>query len=198
MFTGIVETTGNMLSLQRRRKRSVLRIGIPLRMRKGLGKGESLAVNGVCLTVRTLGKSWVECDLLGETLRRTNLGEIATGSRVNLERCLKALGRVGGHFVTGHVDTTGKVLQAMQRGADRILTVGYPERFSKYLVQKGSIAIDGVSLTIVQARKGYFTVHLIPHTLKTTTLGAYRVGAKLNLEFDIMAKYLLSWFLVKG
>ena len=193
MFTGIVEQRGKVLALRRARKGAVLALGISAGLRRVLRVGESLAVDGVCLTVRARTKSGVECDLLEETLKRTHLGEIFEGADVNLERCLKVGDRFGGHFVTGHVDAVGKVLRMTQRGADRILTVGYPGRFAKYLVEKGSIALDGVSLTVVDAGARAFSVHLIPHTRKATTLGQCKVGDLLNVEFDIVAKYLCKW-----
>ncbi len=193
MFTGIVEQQGKVVSLVRKSKKSVLRIAVPMRLRKGLHRGDSVSVNGVCLTVRSCANAWIESDLLRETLRRSNLADVACGSLVNLERCLKVTSRVGGHFLTGHVDATGKVLGIVQRGVDRIITLGYPACFSKYLVEKGSIGVDGVSLTVVKATPKLFTVHLIAHTLSNTTLGHCKTGDKVNLEFDIMAKYLWKW-----
>ncbi len=191
MFTGIAESGGKVLALQKTGKSSVLRVEISSPLRRGMKIGESIAVNGVCLTVRSFRKTQVECDLLDETLRRTNLGGCGPGCVVNLERSLRMGDRIGGHFLSGHVDVTGKVITARRRGADTVLKIAYPQkRFGKFLVEKGSIGIDGVSLTVVDIKKDAFTVHLIGHTLSATNLGDRKAGDRVNLEFDMLAKYL--------
>ncbi len=195
MFTGIIEAKAKatLLKGNGKAKSFSLRLQLPSAMRKSLKKGDSVAVNGVCLTARSLGSDWVGCDLLQETLRSSNLGDFADGGLVNVESSLKAGRKIGGHFLTGHVDVTGCVDRIQRRGQDRILTVSFPLKFGKYLVSKGSVAMDGVSLTVMSAGVGNFAVHLIPHTLRATTLGSKKAGDRVNLEFDILAKYLWKW-----
>lgn len=189
MFTGIVEKLGEVVSLTPTDtgKRMVVRVG-------GLGPlpvGASIAVNGVCLTAVDPVDDTLSLDVVPETLNRTNLGDLTTGSRVNLERPMRADGRFDGHIVQGHVDGTGTVLGMSQDDdGSVILEVAVDTKILGYLVQKGSIAVDGVSLTVAAMDDGSFSVALIPHTLEVTTLGLREKGDRVNLEVDVLAKYV--------
>lgn len=187
MFTGLVESIGRVRSLDRRGDAARLTLETPLAA--GLSLGESLAVNGCCLTVTSTEGDSACFDLLGETLARTNLGRLVPGTRVNLERALRADGRFGGHFVQGHIDTTTEVLSAETEGADLNLIIALPEAGARYLIEKGSIAVNGVSLTIASLADDRFGLWIIPHTLQETNLGDLRAGSPVNLEYDMLAKY---------
>jgi riboflavin synthase len=187
MFTGLVESIGRVRSLDRRGDAARLTLETPLAA--GLSLGESLAVNGCCLTVTSTDGDSACFDLLGETLARTNLGGLAQGARVNLERALRADGRFGGHFVQGHIDTTTDVLSAQTKGADLNLIIALPEAGARYLIEKGSIAVNGVSLTVASLGEDRFGLWIIPHTLQETNLGDLRAGSPVNLEYDMLAKY---------
>lgn len=187
MFTGLVESIGRVRSLERRGDAARLTLETPLAA--GLSLGESLAVNGCCLTVTSTDGDSACFDLLGETLARTNLGGLASGARVNLERALRADGRFGGHFVQGHIDTTTEVLSAETKGADLNLIIALPKAGARYLIEKGSIAVNGVSLTVASLADDRFGLWIIPHTLQETNLGDLRAGSPVNLEYDMLAKY---------
>ena len=187
MFTGLIETIGAVRVLEQRGEGARLQLGTSLATELSLG--ESLAVNGCCLTVTDLKEQWVSFDLLGETLVRTNLGALNEGSRVNLERALRADGRFGGHFVQGHMDTTAEVISAEKKGEDLQLRIELPGAGARYLVEKGSIAVDGVSLTVATLAENAFTLWIIPHTLRETNLGDLGSGDRVNLEYDMLAKY---------
>ena len=187
MFTGLIETIGAVRVLEQRGEGARLQLGTSLATELSLG--ESLAVNGCCLTVTDLKEQWVSFDLLGETLVRTNLGALNEGSRVNLERALRADGRFGGHFVQGHMDTTAEVISAGRKGEDLQLRIYLPEAGARYLVEKGSIAVNGVSLTVASLEVDSFTLWIIPHTLRETNLGDLKQGDRVNLEYDMLAKY---------
>lgn len=187
MFTGLVESIGRVRSLDRRGDAARLTLETPLAA--GLSLGESLAVNGCCLTVTSADGDSASFDLLGETLARTNLGGLAPGARVNLERALRADGRFGGHFVQGHIDTTTEVLSAETKGADLNLIIALPKAGARYLIEKGSIAVNGVSLTVASLADDRFGLWIIPHTLQETNLGDLRAGSPVNLEYDMLAKY---------
>ena len=186
MFTGIIEELGTVIAAGTR---------LSVRCSTVLGDasvGASIAVNGVCLTAAELRPDSFSADLAPETLRRSNLGDLRPGSRVNLERPLSAGGRLNGHIVQGHVDGTGEFL-ALDR--PRATTTGgcafaCPPNSIRYLVYKGSIAIDGISLTVASIESGVLSVTIIPHTFRNTTLGGYRPGARVNLECDILAKHV--------
>ena len=193
MFSGIVEAKGKVLSVARRHGAAVLRLSAPPKIRRGLKKGDSISVCGVCLTVRSPGIGRIDCDLLAQTRRKTTLGKIRAGAAVNLERSLRFGDRMGGHFLYGHVDGIGSVAAVRRQKSDRVVTIRYPAKFAKYLVEKGSVGADGVSLTVAYLNGGSFRVHLIPHTLASTTLGGWKAGDKINLEFDVAAKYLWKW-----
>ena len=187
MFTGLVESIGRVRSLDRRGDAARLTLETPLAA--ALSIGESLAVNGCCLTVTSTDGDSACFDLLGETLARTNLGGLAPGARVNLERALRADGRFGGHFVQGHIDTTTEVLSAETKGEDLNLIIALPETGARYLIEKGSIAVNGVSLTVASLGEDRFGLWIIPHTLQETNLGDLRAGSPVNLEYDMLAKY---------
>jgi riboflavin synthase len=192
MFTGIVEETGTVERIQRGAKSILLTVSVKTSAR-GLKIGGSLAVNGCCLTVVKIsarGKSkLVQFDLLRETWRRTNLQFAKPGSMVNLERPLRADGEFGGHFVTGHIDGTGKILRWEKSGADHVLEIAATPEVMRYVIQKGSIAIDGISLTVAGVGKKSFCVWIIPHTFAATALRERKVGGAVNLEADLLGKY---------
>lgn len=190
MFTGIVESVGEVLSLKEDKDSWVLRLSLPFSGSDGLGQGESLSVNGCCLTLREDADEEASFDLLEETMERTNLGEIEVGSSVNLERSLAANARLGGHFVSGHVDACGLIEIFEERGKNLYLQVEIPADYSRYLVDKGCIALDGCSLTVCDVNESSFAVWLIPHTIARTNLVDRQVGQKVNLEFDLLAKYV--------
>jgi len=167
-----------------------LMLELPFADAGGLKPGDSLAIDGCCLTVVEISGQNASFDLLEETLSRTTFNSIVEGSKVNLERSLAADGRLGGHFVTGHVDATGEVTVFEERGKNIYLQVRVPEDFSHYLVDKGSIAVDGCSLTVCDAQQDLFAVWLIPHTLSLTTLESLKAGDLVNLELDLLAKYV--------
>jgi riboflavin synthase len=193
MFTGIVEETG----VVERIKPAAKSIELTLRAKaagRGLKIGDSLAVNGCCLTVVKLtprGKSkLVQLDLLRETWDRTNLQCVREGSLVNLERSLMVGSRLGGHFVSGHIDGTGKITRWERAGQDHVLEVAAPPEVMRYVVFKGSIAVDGISLTVAVVRKKSFRVWIIPHTFTATALSQRAVGDTVNLEADLLGKYV--------
>ncbi len=192
MFTGLVQQVGVLAGKKPRGD------GMSLVIRyqpwdSPLVMGESVAVQGACLTVTSLQSGEFTCDVLHETLKKTSLGETVSGARVNLERALRADERLGGHIVTGHVDGLGTVLSYEQKGADWILEVSCEVSLLAGIVPKGSIAIDGVSLTIAALKAKSFTVHLIPHTVANTSLQGLKKGRSVNLETDIIGKYVKSY-----
>jgi len=168
----------------------LLQLDLPFADGNGLEAGASLAVNGCCLTMKEDGSSEGSFDLLEETLKRTNLGNLQVGDRVNLERSLAANGRLGGHFVTGHIDGLGRIEIFEERGKNLFLQVGVESSAAKYLVDKGCIAVDGCSLTVCDVTDNSFVVWLIPHTLSQTNLQGRKAGDHLNIEFDLLAKYV--------
>lgn len=188
MFTGIIEHLGSVESLERRADGARIVIGVP-HFETLLTRGESIAVNGVCLTALPLTDVSFAADVSPETLRLTSLGDLDGGAAVNLERALRAGDRLSGHIVQGHVDTTGRLASIASEGSFAVYRWTYPTEFSDLVVPKGSIAVDGISLTVVDPDVGSFGVALIPETLRRTNLGASRIGASVNLEFDVMAKY---------
>ena len=190
MFTGIVEGIGIVKSLEEKEESWLLQLDLPFMDGDGLEAGASLAVNGCCLTMCEDGVKHGSFDLLEETLRRTNLGSLKPGDRVNLERSLPANGRLGGHFVTGHIDGLGKIEIFELRGKNLYLQVEADADGAKYLVDKGCVAVDGCSLTVCDVEDRSFAVWLIPHTLDKTNLQGREAGDLLNLEFDLLAKYV--------
>lgn len=189
MFTGIVEELGEVVAVEKLEDASRFRLRGPV-VTEGAGHGDSIAVNGVCLTVVDLREHEFTADVMAETLNRSSLGALTTGSRVNLERPMALGGRLGGHIVQGHVDGTGRVLERRPSENWEIVKVSLPDGLSRYVVEKGSITVDGVSLTVVDAGPDFFTISLIPTTLALTTLGIKQPGDPVNLEVDVIAKYV--------
>ena len=189
MFTGLVEGTGRTLSFSSKEEgqRLVIEAG-PLA--EGAQLGDSIAINGCCLTVVSLSGTELGFDLLQETVAVTNLRELKLGGVVNLERAMPANGRYGGHFVTGHIDTTGEIVALEPRGKDHYVRVRVPAECTRHIVHKGSIAIDGISLTIAEVAEAEFAVWLIPHTMLATNLHSRRAGDAVNLEFDLLGKHV--------
>lgn len=190
MFTGIVEATGRVVSFEEKEAAWLLRLRAPAFIAESLNIGDSLACNGCCLTVVERDGDVLGFELLEETIRLTDFEGVRPGALINLERPLAAGARLGGHFVSGHVDARAEVLIFEQRGKNFYMRVAVPEEFSGYCVYKGSIAIDGISLTIAEAEAGYLAVWLIPHTLEVTNLADCAAGKAVNLEFDLLAKYV--------
>ncbi|MBB1245850.1 riboflavin synthase [Streptomyces durbertensis] len=189
MFTGIVEELGEVTAVTDLGDASRLRLRGPL-VTKDAAHGDSIAVNGVCLTVVENVDGEFTADVMAETLRRTGLGDLTPGSPVNLERALAVGARLGGHIVQGHVDGTGTLLERTPAEHWEVLRFALPRNLARYVVEKGSITVDGVSLTVVEAGDEHFTVSLIPTTLALTTLGRRTVGERVNLEVDVLAKYV--------
>jgi riboflavin synthase len=196
MFTGIVEELGKVESLERRGEGARLRIGCSTVLGDAFA-GASIAVNGVCLTAVDLRPDSFAADVAPETMARTNIGDLRPGRRVNLERPMSSAGRLGGHIVQGHVDGTGEFLGLASIGNDNWwLRIRVPEQLDRYLVWKGSVAIDGISLTVASMEDRVMGVTIIPHTYENTTLGQYKPGDRINLETDVLAKYvekLMRW-----
>jgi riboflavin synthase len=188
MFTGLIAEVGSVSAVQR--NGAGARIEIHTRLAGELGEGDSIAVNGVCLTVSEVNSQGFQAEAMTETLRRSSLGGLQGGAKVNLELALRAGERLGGHIVQGHVDGTGAVSAISEEGFSRILEIQSDPRLGRYLVEKGSVAIDGVSLTVSALTEGGFAVSLIPETLKRTNLGELVVGALVNIEVDILAKHV--------
>jgi len=189
MFTGLIEEVGSVLLIRATESGTQLQIAAP-GMAPGLAQGDSVAVNGCCLTVTDFCGEQLTFDLLAETLERTNLRALQRESRVNLERALPANGRLGGHFVQGHIDCTARLLSFEANGRDQRLELELPSEFYQYVTYKGSIAINGASLTVAEVLPESFAVWLIPHTKSHTNLGRATPGDQLNLEFDLLAKYV--------
>lgn len=190
MFTGIVEGVGKVVSFEEKKAAWLLKLQAPEFIAESLSDGDSLACNGCCLTLVGRDGNELSFELLEETIRLTSFEGVKSGSLINLERPLAANARLGGHFVTGHVDTRSKVEVFEQRCKNVYLKVAVPEEFANYVVYKGSVAIDGISLTIAEAHKDSLAVWLIPHTLEVTNLSDCKAGKLVDLEFDILAKYV--------
>jgi riboflavin synthase len=190
MFTGIVEELGQVLEFQPGSTGARLKVACSAILRDA-ALGASIAVNGTCLTAVELKPDRFSADLAPETLKRTNLGELKTGSAVNLERPLRADGRLDGHFVLGHVDTTAEIVSLTLLGDENWwLRIRVPSEFQRYIVSKGSLAVDGISLTVAAVEEDVVSFTIIPHTYAHTTLHGYHAGSRVNLEVDIMAKHL--------
>ena len=189
MFTGLVEETGTLLDLDRSAAGAQLTLRAPL-VTGDVRIGDSVAVNGCCLTVTACEGEQLQFDLLAETLKRTNLDQLTPGAPLNLERALLAHARLGGHFVQGHVDTASVVRAFAPVGSDYRLEIQLPREFAGYVAFKGSIAIDGISLTVAEVHDESFVVWIIPHTLNMTNLRTKKAGDLVNLEFDLLAKYV--------
>jgi riboflavin synthase len=189
MFTGIVEEMGRIVAINRTERRVSLNIKVAT-IYSDIKVGDSISINGTCLTIAYINGDILSFDVIEETLSRTNLGELKINDSVNIERSLRADSRIGGHFVSGHIDYQGRILEVLKGSEGAGLKISLPDEFSKFVVEKGSIAVDGVSLTIAGITRNSFTVYLIPHTLKNTTLGNMKKGSSVNIEVDFLAKYL--------
>ena len=193
MFTGIIEEMGTVKAL--RREAGAARLSLSAAMvLDGTALGDSICVNGVCLTVVEMGRSEFSADVAVETLRVTNLGELKAGARVNLERALQLSARIGGHLVSGHVDAVGRLREKRDEGNGWRIFFDAPETVLRYVIKKGSIAIDGISLTVADLDRAGFSIAMIPHTARLTTLGFKTAGDSVNLEADIIGKYVERLF----
>ena len=189
MFTGIIEETGKVINIQKSSESCRIMISAS-KVLENTHIGDSIAVNGVCLTVTDMTKSSFSADVMAETVRRTSLAELKSGSRVNLERAMSAEGRFGGHIVSGHIDGTGIISDFKKEDNAVWITISADSSILKYIVEKGSVAIDGVSLTVAEITDKFFRVSIIPHTQSETTLISKKTGSKVNLECDIIGKYV--------
>ena len=188
MFTGLIEDLGSVSALERNEQGATLRIGT--RLAGELEEGDSISVDGVCLTAVDIGEREFAAQAMAETLRRSALGGLEPGARVNLELALRADGRLGGHVVQGHVDGTGVVSEIRTEGIARVLRIDADPPVARFLVEKGSVAVNGVSLTVSALHEDGFEVSLIPETLRRTNLGGMTVGDRVNLEVDVLAKHV--------
>ena len=190
MFTGIVEELGELVNRQPASSAGASLVIKASRVMEDLNIGDSIAVNGVCLTVARRSSNTFYADVMPETLRKTNLHLLSPGDRVNLERALPVGGRLGGHFLSGHVDSVGTVIAESNEGNALVKKIRAPEDVMRYIIKKGSIAVDGISLTVVDLGDNWFTVSLIPHTAGVTTFRYKHTGDTVNLEADMLAKYV--------
>lgn len=196
MFTGIVEEVGHIAQIKKQGEFAV----ITIRAKKILSDvhlGDSIAVNGVCLTVTSFTEAQFTADVMSETLKRTSLGELNINSPVNLERAMPANGRFGGHIVSGHIDGTGVIMAITPANNSTWYRIKTSTKLMRYIIEKGSITIDGISLTVVDTTEDSFSVSIIPHTIKETNLGSKKVGGLVNLENDIVGKYIEQFLLKK-
>jgi riboflavin synthase len=189
MFTGIIEEMGTVKALRREAGAARLTLSAAMVL-DGTALGDSICVNGVCLTVVERGKNEFSADVAVETLRVTNLGELKTGAKVNLERALQLSARIGGHLVSGHVDAVGRLREKRDEGNGWRIFFDAPKTVLRYIIKKGSIAIDGISLTVADVDRAGFSIAMIPHTARLTTLGFKAAGDSVNLESDIIGKYV--------
>jgi riboflavin synthase len=188
MFTGLIADVGSVTALELGGAGATLEIDT--RLAGELGEGDSIAVNGVCLTATEIRDGGFQAEAMMETLERSTLGALGAGARVNLELPLRVTDRLGGHVVQGHIDGTGMISELREEGFARVLAIGTGPALERYLVEKGSVAVDGVSLTVSALREHGFEVSLIPETLKQTNLGGAAVGDRVNLEVDVLAKHV--------
>lgn len=196
MFTGIIEDLGRIKRISTSSRGSNMEI-FASKIIDDLKIGDSVAVNGVCLTVAQFESGVFCADVMPETFKKTNLGELNIGDKVNLERALKASDRFGGHLVLGHVDGVGRILNKRREGNSELFKISAPGDIADYLVLRGSIAVDGISLTIIEARSDSFSVSVIPHTVKATTLGDRTIASGVNLEADIIGKYVKAMLSIR-
>lgn len=188
MFTGLIEATGTVRVLEPRGEQARLTVELPFAT--DLTMGESVAINGCCLTVTEFDEETASFDVLRQTLEVTSLGELGVGSKVNLERAMLAGARFGGHFVQGHVDDTGSIIDLSAHGADHRLEIALPDAIQRLCIDKGSLAIDGISLTIAELKENSAVFWIIPHTWQATHLHQAKVGQRVNLEADVIAKHV--------
>ncbi|MBI5604147.1 MAG: riboflavin synthase [Deltaproteobacteria bacterium] len=192
MFTGLVEGQGEIVRIEKKGNKALLWIK-PDFLLEEKKLGESISVNGVCLTAAAWKGEIFSVDVSEETLRRSNLGRLKSGNQVNLERALKLSDRLGGHWVTGHIDGTGRIEHKKMQENFFLLTISYPKALSPFIIEKGSIAVDGISLTVNRAGEGTFDLTIIPHTANQTTLNRKKVGEEVNLETDLIGKYVFQF-----
>ncbi len=189
MFTGIIEEIGKVDRIDLRGNNLLLRIKAPL-ISTNMKVGDSININGTCQTVIELKDDYFTVEAVEETLKRTTLGRLKTGEAVNLERALRPADRLGGHLVSGHVDFVGRIKAIAPRGESHIFELEFPKDYQSHFVEKGSVAVDGISLTVVEVFKDTFTVSVIPFTLQKTTLGTKKTGDEVNIETDMIGKYV--------
>lgn len=193
MFTGIIKELGRVHAISG--LGNIYKLSIEAKdIANSLTIGDSVAVNGACLTLTDKNKNILKFDVMTETMRRTGLGKLGPGNMVNLEDALKAGSSISGHFVTGHIDCVGNIRDIKHSSDEVSIEVTFPEEYSALVVQKGSIALDGISLTVGKAFKNSVIIYIIPYTLKMTTLGAKRIGDGVNIEFDLIGKYVANSF----
>jgi riboflavin synthase len=191
MFTGIVKELGIVRGLSG--LGNIYKLSVEARdIVEGLKIGDSVAVNGACLTLTGKNRNVLEFDVMAESVRRTALGKLGAQDAVNLEDALKAGSPIGGHFVTGHIDCIGRIRQITRRSHEVSIEISFPEEYRPLVVEKGSITLDGISLTVGKVSGNCVTVYIIPHTLEITTLGKKRTGDEMNIEFDLIGKYVLN------
>jgi len=191
MFTGIVKELGKVHRISG--LGSIHKLSVEAKNIVGaLSIGDSVSINGACLTLTGKDKNIMEFDVMGETFKRTNISKLKYGEAVNLESALRAGDQMGGHFVTGHIDCVGRIKDIRRAGDNYSIEIAFPKEYKKLVVEKGSIALDGVSLTVGKVGDGNAVVHIIPHTLKVTIFGFKRAGDEVNIEFDIIGKYILG------
>ncbi|MCK5295755.1 MAG: riboflavin synthase [Alphaproteobacteria bacterium] len=191
MFTGIIQGQGKIQGIESLNNQARLRIS-PMFDITDYQQGESIAINGVCLTVEKYGKDWFEVYVSHETLKITNLGELKPASTVNLERAMLANSRFGGHIVSGHIDCTAKIESIRSEGISTVYRLKFPSEFSNMVVPKGSITLDGISLTVNKCDKNFLEVNIIPETKTTTTINNWKTGSKINTETDLIGKYVIK------
>ena len=194
MFTGIITGTGKIKKIERNTKnRSAIKVLVDLgKNSKGLKIGQSVALNGVCLSATKITKNLCMFEMIDETIKKTDLGNLRIGSLINVERSLKVGERLEGHFVLGHVDGVAIITKIEQKPKEVKIWFKIPKKLTKYVVQKGSIALDGISLTVVDAKNDLASVCIIPHTMKITNFKTKKIGDKLNIETDVLGKYILN------
>ena len=194
MFTGIIEGIGKVIKINKNTtNRSALQLMVDLgKHSKGLKIGQSVALNGVCLSVTKISKNKCSFEMIDETIKKTDLGNLKVGGIVNIERSLKVGDRMEGHFVLGHVDGVGIIKKIEKKPKEVKLWFEIPKKLSKYVVKKGSIALDGISLTVVDVKKNNASVCLIPHTMNVTNFNSKKISDKINIETDILGKYILK------
>ena len=194
MFTGIITGTGKIKKIEKNTKnRSAIKVLVDLgKNSKGLKIGQSVALNGVCLSATKISKSFCMFEMIDETMKKTDLGNLKIGSLINIERSLKVGERLEGHFVLGHVDGVAIITKIEQKPKEVKIWFKIPKKLTKYVVQKGSIALDGISLTVVDTKNDLASVCIIPHTIEITNFKTKKIGDKLNIETDVLGKYILN------
>ena len=191
MFTGLIEEIGEVKKISHEKTAKRIKVSAK-KIMSDIKIDDSVSLNGCCQTVVNFGSNWFEVIAIEETLRKTTLSEFKSGQKINLERAALPTTRLGGHMVQGHIDCVGKVVKIAKDGASSLLSISFPTDYNKYIVEHGSICIDGISLTVARLKKNELTVALIPHTLDVTITNSLRIGSQVNLEFDIIAKYVES------